>query len=101
MGNASAGVRQMAGREQNGKRPRYKFRRPIHGGAGYERMPDGCIWSGAAWFTGGVPTFIWYIYRHWPDCMGVLDCAPELAWITVKATIWSAIWPIYWIIQAF
>lgn len=99
--DASPRVRPMAGREQNGKQPRYRFRRPIHGGAGHERMPDGCIWAGAAWFAGGIPTFAWYLYRHWSDCKGFLDCTPEVAWITLKAAVWAALWPIYWIVQAF
>ncbi len=93
-------VRLMAGREQNGKQLRYRFRRPIHGGAGHKRMPDGCIWSGFTWFAGGVSTFVWYVYRYWPDCAG-FDCLPHLALVALKAAAWAGLWPIYWITQAF
>jgi hypothetical protein len=93
-------VRLMAARKHKARQPRYRFRRPIHGGAGHRRMPDGCIWSGAVWFTGGIPTFVWYLYRNWPDCKG-FDCAPHLAWIALKGAVWAALWPIYWVVQAF
>jgi len=81
--------------------PRFRWRRPIHGGAGYERMPDGCIWSGLVWFAGGVPTFAWIIVHGWPGDAPIGEWLGALVWLAAKAVFFAAVWPVYWLLQIF
>jgi hypothetical protein len=81
--------------------PRFRWRRPIHGGAGYERMPDGCIWSALVWLVGGGLTFVWIVVRGWPSCLAFGDCLSNFMWLGVKAAFFAAIWPVYWLLQIF
>jgi len=90
----------LARRDRN-TAPRFRWRRPIHGGAGYERMPDGCIWAVLVWVGGGAPTFVWIVVREWPSCAAFGGCLGALLWLGVKAVFFAAIWPVYWLLQIF
>ncbi len=90
----------MAGGDKK-EAPRFRWRRPIHGGAGFERMPDGCIWAALIWVGGGAPTFVWIVARGWPACGSFADCLGALLWLGVKAAFFAAIWPVYWLLQIF
>jgi hypothetical protein len=81
--------------------PRFRWRRPIHGGAGYDRMPDGCIWAALVWLAGGLPTFVWIVVRGWPSCADFGDCLGAFVWLVVKAAFFATIWPVYWLLQIF
>ena len=93
------------GRDKKGRgskdAPRFRWRRPIHGGAGYERMPDGCIWSALGWLAGAALTFTWIVVRGWPSCGAFGDCLSATFWLAIKAVFFAAIWPVYWVLQIF
>ena len=97
----AAGGDRLAGPDEQDQPPRFHWRRPIHGGAGYARMPDGCIWAGLAWLVGGVPTSAWIVYSGWPACAGFFNCTGAFLLLGLKAAFIAALWPLYWIVWLF
>jgi hypothetical protein len=102
---ATVAIGDKEGRDEKGRgrkdAPRFRWRRPIHGGAGYERMPDGCIWSALGWFAGAALTFTWIVVRGWPSCGDFGDCLSATLWLGIKAAFFAIIWPVYWVLQIF
>jgi hypothetical protein len=50
--------------------------------------------AGGVYLAIAILTLIFQIYIRFHHCLGATDCGISVA----KAVVWSAIWPVYWIV---